>query len=68
MSHDVNVIGATSARYVVTCDGLNEYRLYAQANRDGLAAQLARGATPDWLDPLPTRGPLKIYRISPPRS
>lgn len=62
------VIGGTSATYVVTCDGLNEYRLYAQANRDGLAAQLARGATPDWLDPLPTKGPLKIYRISPPQS
>lgn len=62
------VIGATSARYVVTCDGLNEYRLYGQANRNGLAAQLARGTTPNWLEQLPTRGPLKIYRIRSPRS
>lgn len=62
------VIGATSARYVVTCDGLNEYRLYGQANRKGLAAQLAHGATPDWLEQLPTKGPLKIYRVRSPRS
>ncbi|CCW16848.1 Mlr4739 protein [Sphingobium indicum BiD32] len=63
-----SVIEATGARYVVTCDGLNEYRLYGEANRNGLAAQLARGATPDWLEQLPSRGPLKIYRIRPPRS
>jgi len=62
------VIGATSARYVVTCDGLNEYRLYGQANGKGLAAMLARGTIPPWLEPLPTKGPLKIYRIRPPRS
>lgn len=62
------VIGATSARYVVTCDGLNEYRLYGQANGKGLAAMLARGTIPQWLEPLPTKGPLKIYRIRPPRS
>jgi hypothetical protein len=62
------VIGATNATYVVTCDGLNEYRLYGEANREGLAAMLARGKIPDWLEPLPTKGPLKLYRITPPRS
>jgi hypothetical protein len=62
------VIGATNATYVVTCDGLNEYRLYGEANRKGLAAMLARGTIPDWLEPLPTSGPLKLYRIRPPRS
>jgi hypothetical protein len=62
------VIGATSASYVVTCEGLNEYRLYGEANRKGLAALLASETIPDWLEPLPTKGPLKIYRIRPPRS
>lgn len=57
------VIDRTSATLLVTCNGLNEYRLYGEANRSGLAAQLASGKTPAWLDPLPTKGPLKIYRI-----
>jgi hypothetical protein len=57
------VIARTSAHYVVTCDGLTEYRLYGQENRRGLAALLAKGAIPDWLTPLPGKGPLRIYRV-----
>ena len=57
------VITHTSATLLVTCDGLNEYRLYGQARAHGLAAQLASEKAPGWLDPLPTKGPLKIYRI-----
>lgn len=57
------VIGATRATYVVTCAGLNEGGLYAQANPKGLAAMLAKGQTPGWLEPLPGKGPLHIYRI-----
>ncbi|MCP1469949.1 hypothetical protein J3E64_001636 [Sphingobium sp. OAS761] len=59
------VIGRTSAAYVVTCDGLTEMRLYADADRQGLAAMLARGRVPGWLEPLPGRGPLRLYRIRP---
>jgi hypothetical protein len=57
------VIARTRAHYVVTCDGLTEYRLYEQENRRGLAALLAKGAIPDWLTPLPGKGPLRIYRV-----
>ncbi|MBH1991695.1 MAG: hypothetical protein I8H86_02275 [Sphingomonadaceae bacterium] len=57
------VIGGTRATYVVTCTGLNEDGLYAQANPKGLAAMLTKGRTPDWLEPLPGKGPLHIYQI-----
>lgn len=57
------VIGRTSARYLVTCDGLTEYRLYGQENRAGLAAMLVKGRVPDWLEPIPGKGPLRLYRI-----
>ncbi|MCI4590637.1 hypothetical protein MOK15_11080 [Sphingobium sp. BYY-5] len=57
-------IGRTRAAYLVTCDGLNELRLYGKANPSGLAAMLPRNQTPPWLEPLPGKGPLHIYRIS----
>ncbi|MEC3912676.1 hypothetical protein U5A82_20020 [Sphingobium sp. CR2-8] len=57
------VIARTGAAYVVTCDGLTEYRLYGRENRVGLAALLAKGTVPDWLEPLPGKGPLRIWRI-----
>lgn len=59
------VIGQTSARYIVTCDGLTEYRLYGQENGQGLAAQLARGKAPGWLEPVPVKAPLRVWRIRP---
>lgn len=59
------VIAQTSARYIVTCDGLTEYRLYGQENGKGLAAQLAQGKAPGWLEPVPARVPLRIWRIRP---
>lgn len=59
------VIGQTSARYVVACDGLTEYRLYGQENGKGLAAQLAKGKAPGWLEPVPVEAPLHIWRIRP---
>lgn len=55
--------GGRGADYVVTCAGLNEMTLYARARPQGLAARLARGEVPDWLKPVPTRGPLKLYRV-----
>ncbi|MDI1295094.1 MAG: hypothetical protein PSY12_04300 [bacterium] len=55
--------GGKGADYLVTCTGLNEYSLYAKANPQGLAAALIAGRVPAWLTPVPTQGPLKIYRI-----
>jgi hypothetical protein len=47
----------------VTCASLTEYALYAKEHPQSLAAQLSRGRIPDWLQPLPTKGPLRIYKV-----
>lgn len=57
------VNGGKGADYIVTCSDLEEYRAYARIAPQGLAAQLARGHAPDWLTPLPSDGPLNIWRI-----
>lgn len=57
------VIAQTSATYVVTCDGLTEYRLYGQENKQGLAALLAKRSPFGWLEPVPMKGPLRVWRI-----
>ncbi|WP_088204176.1 hypothetical protein, partial [Sphingobium sp. Z007] len=57
------VVAQTSATYVVTCDGLTEYRLYGQENKQGLAAMLMKRSPPDWLEPVSTKAPLHIWRI-----
>ncbi|WP_201450213.1 hypothetical protein [Sphingobium yanoikuyae] len=51
------------ADYLVMCARMNEMLLYAQSEPKGLAAQLSRGNVPDWLQPLPTKGPLRIYKV-----
>jgi len=51
------------ADYLVMCARMNEMLLYAQSAPNGLAAQLSRGRIPDWLQPLPTKGPLRIYKV-----
>ncbi|OHC94369.1 MAG: hypothetical protein A3H25_00080 [Sphingomonadales bacterium RIFCSPLOWO2_12_FULL_63_15] len=58
-------IAQTRATYLVTCNGLNELRLYAKTNPAGLAALLAKGKPPAWLEQLPTKEPLRLYRIRP---
>lgn len=57
------VITRTSAAYLVQCDSLSEMAAYRRAGPDGLAAMLAKGRTPGWLEPLPGTGPLRLYRI-----
>lgn len=49
--------------YVIACDSLNEFRYYGKVSPDGLAGQLSRGRYPGWLQPVPSTGPLKIYRV-----
>lgn len=57
------IVRRTGATYVVTCDGLNENRLYGLENPKGLAAMLNKRETPDWLQPIPVTPPLKLYRV-----
>lgn len=51
------------ADYLVMCARINEVLLYAQSAPNGLAAQLAQNKVPDWLERLPNKGPLRIYRV-----
>lgn len=55
--------GGRGVDYVVTCDTLNEFRYYVKFDSRSLAAQLSKGRHPDWLRPVPSTGPLKIYRV-----
>lgn len=57
--------GGKGADYVVTCDELNEVKHYRSEFPRGLAASLARGGHPAWLEPLPSRPKqaLNIYRV-----
>lgn len=57
------VIRRVDADYVVTCPGLSEFTLYGKKRPASLAAMLAHGGTPPWLVPLPTKGPLRLYRV-----
>lgn len=59
------IIARTRATYLVTCAGLNELRLYAKTNPAGLAALIASDSPPAWLEPIPTKGALRLYRIRP---
>lgn len=57
------IIGRTSAAYVVACGDLNEMRVYARENPNGLAGLLAKGQHPAWLEPVPIAPPLRLYRV-----
>lgn len=57
------IINQTQAHYIVTCAGLNEMPFYADVNPKGLAAALLRDTPPPWLRSIPTKGPMRIYRI-----
>lgn len=58
-----SVNGGHGADYVVTCARLTEYALYANERPQSLSAHLMRGHVPGWLQPLPTKGPLRIYKV-----
>lgn len=52
--------------YVVFCAGLPVARAIVERSPDGLAAALARGETPAWLDAIPSTGPVKSFAIRTP--
>jgi hypothetical protein len=50
--------------YVATCLGEAEMDLYARKKPDGLWGQIAKGKTPDWLEPMPDMGKgVKVWRV-----
>lgn len=57
--------GGKGVDYVVTCTELTENEQYIAMAPHGLAAQLYRNHVPAWLQPLPGKGPLHIYKMLP---
>jgi hypothetical protein len=58
-----SIVAGSGATYLVGCDSLTELRSYARENPEGLAAMVRQGRAPNWLEPLPGKGPLRIWRI-----
>jgi len=58
------ILRSRNISHIVACMGEAEMRGYEKRNPDGLWAQLAKGNTPDWLEPLPDMGDgLKVWRV-----
>jgi len=53
------------ARLLLICPNMAESTVYSVRHRKGFYAQLAKGETPGWLEPmpLPAKSPLKLWRI-----
>ncbi len=51
------------AGYVMLCSRDDEMDLIARAHPDGLAARLRQGRVPGWLQPVPTSGLVKVWRV-----
>ena len=60
-------LSARGTSYVALCPSLGEPRMYTAIAPDGFVAQLAKGETPDWLEPVDLEGSngLKLWRITP---
>ncbi len=59
------------ARYLVACTDLTEINNYRTTAKQGLAAQLIAGKSPDWLMPVPlpsSAGTLKLWQIVEPNA
>ncbi|MFC3098267.1 hypothetical protein [Alteraurantiacibacter palmitatis] len=61
------IVRGHGADYLLICHELAEPRLYARRAPDGLAARLAAGEVPAWLEPLDIGLPpgLSLYRVTP---
>jgi hypothetical protein len=59
------ILRANRVTYVITCPGLNETRALAARAPQGLAAALDAGVVPDWLEPLPHKGPYHVFVMKP---
>ncbi|WP_099186426.1 hypothetical protein [Sphingobium fuliginis] len=55
--------GGRGADYLLICNEMNEIKHYRADFPKGLAAALKRNRPPRWLQPVPTKGPLRIYKV-----
>jgi hypothetical protein len=59
------ILRANHVTYIMTCPGLNETAALAARAPHGLAAELLRGAIPDWLKALPHKGAYQVFVMRP---
>jgi hypothetical protein len=58
------IVRRRKVTHIVACPGEAEMKGYAKRNPGGLWAQLVKGKSPDWLEPMPDRGEgLKVWRV-----
>jgi hypothetical protein len=57
------IIARRHVTYVAICPGDPEVALIDQIAPDGLLAGLLTGRVPNWLQPIETSGPLKLWRV-----
>ena len=55
--------GGKGADYLLICNEMNEIKHYRADFPQGLAAALKRNQPPRWLQPVPNKGPLRIYKV-----
>jgi hypothetical protein len=58
------IVSDSGANYMVFCAAMPELDIYAAASPGGLAAELIKGKTPDWLAPQPIAGSsLRLFKV-----
>ncbi len=59
------IADARGIDYVVTCPALPEMNGIDLGVEDTLLRRLASGDLPDWLEDVPTAGPLRVLKVTP---
>ena len=61
------IVRASGARYVMLCPAMRQVDLLIPRAPHGLAALLAEGGHPNWLEPVPLAGtPYRVFTLRPP--
>lgn len=58
-----DILARAGVGLVAICPDLVDLSIYAESSPSGLAARLLARDLPDWLAPLPSDGPLRLYRV-----
>ena len=58
-----DIVRSTGSTMLVFCGSLSEMRKTAKDAPRGLANALEHGQVPGWLQPVPSSGPVRIYRV-----
>lgn len=63
-AQSATIVRRRKLTHIAVCADEPEMKGYAKTDPDGLGAMLAKGAPPDWLEPLPDMGNgIKVWRV-----